>query len=220
LHSWLISSSYRPYYPDSSLACAQQALEPAETLGYEVGRFWLYAKKAFAKIKEDQRLNNHQLLAGLNGEWTFKGRRIPTDTTQKPIETFGTITRKGIWENRYFTTETSSGKKIPMPWANCKEMTYHDMYMEGCDNAKKKFFFLTVGNHWSTGYMSCEGSYDSTTSTLTYEGELELAQGTTVKILRIIKFVDPYHYNEEWHRSIGGKKVQRSEGSYTRIKSK
>lgn len=140
------------------------------------------------------------------------------DTTQKPIETFGTITRQGIWENRYFITETSSGKKIRMEWADGKEMTYHDMYMEGYDNVKKKFFFTSIANHWSTGYMSCEGNYDSTSRTLTYEGELEPGPGTIVKVLRVIKFVDPNHYTEVWHRSIGGKEIQRSEASYTRIK--
>jgi len=163
--------------------------------------------------------SNHQLLAGLNGEWTFKGRHIPVDSTQKPVETFGTITRKGIWENRYFITETSSGKKIKMEWADGKEMTYHDMYMEGYDNAKKKFFFTLIANHWSTGYMSCEGHYDSTTSTLTYEGELEAAPGTIIKVRRIIKFIDPDHYKEEWHRSIGGKQLQRTESTYTRTKT-
>jgi len=162
---------------------------------------------------------NHQLLAGLNGKWAFKGRHIPTDTTRKPIEIFGTITRKGIWENRYFITETSSGKKTPMPWADWKEMTYHDMYIEGYDNAKNKFFFTVVGNHWSTGYMSCQGSYDSTTMSLTYEGEFEPAPETIVKVLRIIKFVDSNHYEEEWHQSIGGKEIQRSEASYRRINS-
>jgi hypothetical protein len=177
------------------------------------------AERQKQQIELSKTNKNHQLLASLNGEWTFKGRHIPPDTTKKPIETFGTITRKGIWENRYFITETSSGKKIKMEWADGKEMTYHDMYMEGYDNAKKKFFFTLIGNHWSTGYMSCDGRYDSTTKTLTYEGELEPEPGTIVKVLRIIKFVDPDHYNEEWHRSIDGKEIQRSESSFTRIKS-
>jgi len=162
---------------------------------------------------------NHQLLASLNGEWSFKGRHIPTDTTQKPVEIFGTITRKGIWENRYFITETHSGKKIPMPWADWKEMTYHDMYIEGYDNAKKKFFFTTVGNHWSTGYMLCEGSYEPTAKTLTYEGEFEPSPGIIMKVVRIIEFIDPDHYKQEFHQSIGGKVVQRSESSFTRAKS-
>lgn len=193
-----------------------------------------FASPAFAQNQEDSVKNadrqkqqielsktnkNHQLLASLNGEWTFKGRHIPTDTTQKPIETFGTIARKGIWENRYFITETTSGKKIKMPWADWKEMTYHDMYMEGYDNAKEKFFFTLIANHWSTGYMRCGGSYDSTTSTLTYEGELEPAPGIIVKVIRIIKFVDPDHYTEEWHRSISGKEIQRSEAICTRVNS-
>lgn len=162
---------------------------------------------------------NHYVLAGLNGKWTFKGRHIPADSTQKPIQTFGTITRKGIWENRYFITETTSGKKIKMEWADGKEKYYHDMYTEGYDNAKQKFFFTSIANHWSTGYMSCEGSYDSTAKTLTYEGELEPAPGITVKVARIIKLVDKDHYKEVWYRSIGGREIQRTETSYTRIKS-
>lgn len=170
------------------------------------------------RIERSKTNENHRLIAGLNGEWTFNGRHVPTDTTQEPMETFGTITRKGIWENRYFITETSSGKKIEMPWTDWKEMTYHDMYMEGYDNVKRKFFFILMANHWNTGYMSCEGSYDSTTRTLTYEGALEPAPRTIVKVLRIIKFVDPDHYKEEWHHSIGGKEIYRSEASYTRIK--
>ena len=106
-----------------------------------------------------------------------------------------------------------------MPWADGRELTYHDMYLEGYDNVKKKFFFTLIGNHWDTGYMSCEGSYDSTTKTLTYEGEFEPAPETIVKVLRIIKFVDSNHYKEEWHFSIGGKETRRMEASYTRIKS-
>lgn len=172
------------------------------------------------RIERSKTNENHQLLASLNGDWTFNGRHVPTDTSQKPVETFGSITRKGIWENRYFITETSSAKKIEMPWADWKEMTYHDMYMEGYDNVKRKFFFTLMANHWNTGYMICEGSYDSTTRTLTYEGEFEPGPGIIVKVLRIVKFVDRDHYMEEWCRSIGGKEIQRSEASYTRIKGK
>lgn len=162
---------------------------------------------------------NHQFLASLNGEWTFKGRHIPADTTRKPIETFGTITRKGIWENRYFITETSSGKKIPMPWADWKEITYHDMYIEGYDNVKKKFYFILVANHWNTGYLIGEGSYDSIAKSITYEFELKPEPGTIVNVVRITKFIDPDHYREESYSSIAGKEVQRSEGNYTRVKN-
>ncbi|MBX2921058.1 MAG: DUF1579 family protein [Chitinophagaceae bacterium] len=176
------------------------------------------AERMKQQIERSKTNENHQLLASLNGEWSFIGRHIPGDTTQKPIETFGTITRKGIWENRYFITETSSGKKIPMPWANGKEMTYHDMYIEGYDNVKQKFFFTTVGNHWSTGYFTCEGSYNLTTKTLSYEGEFEPAPGIKMKILCLLKFINPDHFSIEWHRSIDERNVARSEANYTRLK--
>lgn len=164
---------------------------------------------------------NHQLLARLNGKWSFKGRHIPADTTRMQIETFGTITRKGIWENqdRYFITETSSGKKIPMPWADWKEMTYHDMYIEGYDNVRKKFFFVSVGNHWNTGYVIGEGSYDSTAQTITYEFDLKPDPETIINVVRITKFINPDHYREESYSSVGGKVVQRSEANYIRDNS-
>lgn len=80
---YYLSSSYRLYYPDSSLACAQQALKLAETLDYEVGIFWSmtaicgasilvgnypleleYAFKAFSLSKK---LNNPRITGFGNG---------------------------------------------------------------------------------------------------------------------------------------------------------
>lgn len=177
------------------------------------------AERQKQQIELSKTNENHQLLASLNGEWSFKGRHIPSDPTQQPVEIFGTVIRKGIWENRYFITETSSGKKIPMPWAEWKEMTYHDIYLEGYDNVKKKFFYTSAGNHWSTGYMLCEGSYEPATRTLTYEGEFEPSPGTIMKVVRIITFIDPDNFKQETHNSIHGKEVLRSESSFTRVKS-
>ncbi len=177
------------------------------------------ANRRQQQIELSKTNSNHNMLANLNGEWSFKGRHIPADTSIKPIETFGTITRKGIWENRYFITETTSGIKIPMPWADGKEMYYHDMYVEGYDNVKNKFFFTLVANHWGTGYMRCEGNYNSTTRILNYEGEFEPSPGVIVKVLRNIKFIDSDNYEEEWRRTVDGKEIQRSVSRYTRIKS-
>ena len=106
-----------------------------------------------------------------------------------------------------------------MPWADWKEMTYHDMYIEGYDNVKKKFFFILVANHWNTGYLIGEGSYDSIAHTITYEFELKPEPGTIVNVVRITKFIDADNYREESRSTIGGKEVQRSEGNYTRDKS-
>lgn len=80
---YFLSISYRLHYPDSSLAYAQQGLELAETLDYEVGIFWSttaicgasilvgnypleleYAFKAFSLSKK---LNNPRITGFGNG---------------------------------------------------------------------------------------------------------------------------------------------------------
>lgn len=172
------------------------------------------------RIERSKTNANHQLLSSLNGEWTFKGRHIPADTTSKPTETFGTVTKKGIWEkpSRYFITETTSGKKIPMPWSDWKEMTYHDMYIEGYDNGKEKFFFILVANHWNTGYLIAEGTYDSAAKAITYKFELTPEPGKTINVVRVMKFIDLDRYRVDSVSSIDGKEVQRSEENYTRVK--
>jgi hypothetical protein len=163
---------------------------------------------------------NHQLLASLNGEWSFTGKHIPADTSIKAIETFGTFSRKGIWEDRYFISETSSGKKIKMSWADGREVTYHDMYIDGYDNIKKKFYFVMGGNHQSTGLLSAEGSYDPATKTLTYEAEKESAPGKKIKIHILVKIIDSNHYTTEWHWRNEMQELGKTETYYTRIKAK
>lgn len=163
---------------------------------------------------------NHQLLASLNGEWSFTGKHIPADTSIKAIETSGTFSRKGIWENRYFISETSSGKKIKMSWANGREITYHDMYIDGYDNIKKKFYFVMGGNHQSTSLLSAEGSYDPATKTFTYEAEREPAPGKKMKIHILVKIIDHNHYMTEWHWRNEVQELGKTETYYTRIKSK
>jgi hypothetical protein len=163
---------------------------------------------------------NHQLLASLNGKWSFTGRHIPADTSIKPIEIFGTFSRKGIWENRYFISETSSGKKIKMSWADGREITYHDMYIDGYDNIKGRFYFVMAGNHQSTGLLSAEGSYDPATKTFTYETEKEQAPGQKMRIHILVKIIDRNHYMTEWHWRNEVQELGKTETYYTRIKTK
>ena len=67
--------------------------------------------------------------------------------------------------------------------------------------------------------MTCLGSYDSITRTLTHEGEFEPTPGVIMKVTRITKFNDADNYQVEWRRSIDGKEVHRTEARHTRIKS-
>ena len=169
---------------------------------------------------------NHKLLAGLSGEWSFIGRHISPDTTKKAFEFRGTIIRKSIWEDRYFITETTSDGQLKMPWSDGKLVTYHDMYLEGYDNARKKFFSANISNESNTGIITMEGSYDPITKTITYEGTSashfhhDIVPGTVMQFRVLVKLVDRDHFILEHHESIGGKEIVVTELKYTRIKSK
>ena len=83
-----------------------------------------------AKIRESRDAlsrtgENHKLLARLVGTWTFTGKHIPAhvDPSAKLPEFSGTLMRHGIWEGRYFISETTGGK-IAMPWADGREVVY------------------------------------------------------------------------------------------------
>lgn len=170
------------------------------------------------RIELSKTNENHRLLASLNGEWSFSGHHIYSDTSKKSVEIKGTITQKGIWEDRYFIRELSSDQKLKMPWADGREVTYHDMHISGYDNVKKKFFFVTVSNHWLTGLITSEGTYDSITKTFTYESETERTPGIRTKIHILEKIIDHNHFTTVWHRSDNGKDVSITETNYTRIK--
>jgi tetratricopeptide (TPR) repeat protein len=78
-----LSASYRWYYPDSSLAYAQQALELGEILDYEVGIFWsmsaicgasilvgnypLELEYAFKALSLSKKLNQPRITGFANG---------------------------------------------------------------------------------------------------------------------------------------------------------
>lgn len=198
------------------------------------------ARPVFAQSQEDSVKNaamlkqyielsktneNHKLLEGLNGKWTFVGRHISPDTTKRPFEFRGTIIRKSIWEGRYFITETTSDGKTKMPWSEGRSLEYRDMYLEGYDNVRKKFFSSNIGNESGTGIITMEGSYDHTAKTITYEGESnshfhrDISPGTMIQFRVLIRFIDSDHFILEQHESIDGKEIITTELKYQRIKN-
>jgi hypothetical protein len=161
---------------------------------------------------------NHQLLSSLTGTWSFTGAHFSPESGTKTVEVNGTITRKAIMDGRYFICETTGGK-IKMPWSEGKEINYKDLYIDGYDNDKKKFFRAAVANHWTTGIFTMEGSYDSTTRTFTYELEMERA-GEKRKFLDLIKILDTDNYSFARYLIKGDKKIKVTESNYTRTGKK
>ena len=67
----------------------------------------------------------HQLLANLEGSWTFKGRRFPleADSNKVRFDLFGTHVWKSFADGRYFIIDMTFGDeahKIQMPVQNGK----------------------------------------------------------------------------------------------------
>ena len=166
------------------------------------------------KIELSKTGENHKLLAGLTGKWTFTGRQLTPDPNVKP-EVYGTAERKAVMDGRYFVFETTGGKLI-MPWSDGKEVTYRDIAIEGYDNEKKKFFSSRAANHWSTGLTTSEGSYDPATKTITYEREIERG-GKKMMVHERLKIINNDHYLFEIYSISDGRETKRMEASYTRV---
>ncbi|MEP6611310.1 MAG: DUF1579 family protein [Mucilaginibacter sp.] len=151
---------------------------------------------------------NHQLLAGITGSWTFTGKHTFAGSNHRPIEFVGSMVRKAFWDDRYFTSEVT-GQDIPMPWSNGKPVTLHEMMTEGYDNVKGKFVSSYINNEFETGIILLEGNYNGGTKIITYDGETlsppggNLPAGTMRKFHVLLKFIDDNHYTLEWHESVG-----------------
>ena len=166
---------------------------------------------------------NHKLLAGMAGTWSFTGKHIFPDPNVKLFEFTGTITKKASLDGRYFITETASAGKMKMPWSDGKLMQYADMTIEGYDNVSKKFVAANVANETNTGIIYYEGSYDPISKIITYDAQSathmhpDVPPGTTMKFHELVKFIDDDHFILEHHESIGGVEIVLTELKYTRI---
>jgi hypothetical protein len=162
---------------------------------------------------------NHKLLAGLAGTWEYTGKHFPSDPKEKPIEISGSCVRKPLWEGRYFLAE-DTGQKLKMPWAEGRKVASKDMIIDGYDNVKRKFVRAIIDNHWDTGILSFEGSYDAATKTITYDAELEDSPGVKTKTRWLLKILDNDHYMEEIYEDNDGRQVKDTEINFTRVKGR
>ena len=162
----------------------------------------------------------HQRWLGrLAGTWEFTGTHFPNNPNEKPIEVKGSCVRKSVWEGRYFLIETT-GERLKMPWSGGKEVAYKDMVIEGYDNVKMKFVRAMIDNHWDTGILNFEGSYDAATKTITYDAELEDSPGVKTKTRWLLKLLDNNHYTEEIYYDHNGRLVKGTEMHFTRVKDR
>ena len=166
----------------------------------------------------------HQLLADLVGTWTFKGRHFSgnPDSNKVVFQFNGTVVRKSFANGRFFIVNTTGNGKLQMPIQNgkMKEVSLQGIITEGYDNVKNKFVQTEISNHLGSDIAFFEGNYDSTTKTITFNGENELVPGMKTKVRELFIILDKNHYTLEYYDDQNGKYVKATEVNYKRVKGK
>jgi hypothetical protein len=166
----------------------------------------------------------HQILADLAGTWNFKGRHFSgnpnPDSNKVIIEFHGNLVRKPFANGRFFIVELTGDGKLQMPVQDgkMKEDNGRTIETEGYDNVKKKFVLTLIGNHVGSGIIFSEGSYDSTTKTISFESELELIPGMKIKVYEHFIILDNDNYRLEYYRERNGTTIKATEMICTRDK--
>ena len=166
----------------------------------------------------------HQLLADLVGTWTFKGRHFSgnPDSNKVVLQFNGTVVRKSFANGRFFIVNTTGNGKLQMPIQNgkMKEVSLQGIITEGYDNVKNKFVQTEISNHLGSDIAFFEGNYDSTTKTITFNGENELVPGMKTKVRKLFIILNKNHYTLEYYDDQNGKYVKATDVNYTRVKGK
>ncbi len=167
----------------------------------------------------------HQILADLAGTWTFKGRRFPLDPDSSKVkfELFGSHTRKSFAEGRYFIVDMTMGDSlhkvsIPIKAGKTKEVIGKGISIEGYDNVKKKFVQAYITNHIGSDIAFWEGTYDSTTKTITFNSEQEIVPGMKDKLRELFIIHDKDNYTIEYYNEENGSYVKNAEINFKRVK--
>jgi len=152
---------------------------------------------------------DHEALARLAGTWTFQDAKLSFVK--------GTLTRKPMYEGRFYTVEMTGGKlMIPVANGQMKEANYQEMQIEGFDNVRAIFTTVSVNNHIGSDIQMQSGKFDSASATFTYEWDSELLPGSPIKNRRTVTIKDAGHYVEEYFEMRGGSWVKVRELDYTR----
>jgi len=161
---------------------------------------------------------NHKLLAGLVGDWTYTVKMwMNPDPNAKPEESKGTASRKAVLDGHYFLVDVNGKMQMPGPDGKPKDMDFKGMSIEAYNNVTKKFEATWCDNMGTAIFMS-QGTYDPATKTFTYTGEMEMIPGMKQKVRETVKWIDADHHLFEWYEDRGGKETKTMEIAYTRKK--
>lgn len=200
--------------PESSTPAASMTTPPVSapptTAGSPNPAEMMKQMMEMAKLNE-----NHKLLADLAGSWTYTVKMM--EPGEPASTSTGNLTRKPVMNGRFFLGEYSGSMKMPGADGKMKDFTFKGMSIEGYDNVKQKFVSSWVDN-MGTGILNSEGTYDPSTKTFSYSGEVEPVPGMKVPVREVIKITDKNHHVFEWYENRGGQDTKTMEIDYTRKK--
>ena len=148
----------------------------------------------------------HAMLAKSNGTWK-EDLTIWMSPGAAPTKSNATVVNKMIMGGRYQESHHTG---------NIMGMPFEGRSMLGYDNAKKTFQSNWIDN-MGTGIMNMEGTWDSTSKTITFRGkEFDLATGKDKDIREIFTIVDDNHHKMEMYNNQDGKEYKSMEILLTR----
>lgn len=150
---------------------------------------------------------NHQLLASVAGDWTFKSR-MWMNPSAPPTESTGTVNYSTLFGGRYVEGQYRG---------DMMGMAFEGRGLMGYDNVTGQFQATWVDN-MGTMIMFMTGTYDPAAKTLTYTGQMDdvMKPGTKVAIREVVRLTSPDAHVMEWYETRNGKETKTMEIAYTR----
>lgn len=152
---------------------------------------------------------NHQLLASVAGDWTFKSR-MWMNPSAPPAESTGSVSYTTLLGGRYVEGQYR-GNMMGMPFEGRGLMGY--------DNVAEQFQ-ATWADNMGTTIMYMTGQYDPDAKTITYTGRMDdlMKPGTKINVREVVHLTSPDSHTMEWFETRDGKEVKTMEIVYTRAK--
>ncbi len=147
----------------------------------------------------------HQMLKDqFAGNWDVQVKHLmgPGETTT------GTAKYDVVMDGRYLAG-TFDGKAMGQP--------FKGMSLTGYDNATKKFFNTWVDT-MGTGLLVTQGTYDPSTKTYTFSGDMTMPNGQTTKVREVVKVESNDKHVFEMYMTGPQGEMKAMEITYTRKK--
>lgn len=152
---------------------------------------------------------NHQMLASIAGDWTYKAR-MWMNPTAPPTESTGTVSYTSLFGGRYVQGQYR-GDMMGMP--------FEGLGLMGYDNTTGRFQASWIDS-MDTMIMYMTGQYDPVAKTITYTGQMDdiVKPGTKVNVRQVIRLVSPDSHVMEWYETRNGREAKTMEIVYNRAK--